>query len=444
VTIQRQSRRFVLTLLLVGVLALVVRVAYVLIVKRHDELIADEKYYYYQSRWLAEGWGFVVAPGSHVPSALHPPLPSILIAPAIWISSGMGILAARLWCAFVGAIAVVVVGFAGREVMSERVGIVAALLAAVYPGIWMNDGIVMAEPFAVLGTALLILMVYRFLRRPTWGGAFLMGLLLGLTMLTRGELMLLVFFLVIPAVIAKRAAGWRTTAVRLVVAGCGALLVVGPWVAWNLTRFEEPLYISANLGGVICGANNPTAYYGDEAGMWILNGCPLPKRAPDQSVLDHYFQDRGVQYMEDHTGRLPVVMVKRVLRTWEVYKPSQMVEFLWTEGRPRGLSWASLVCLAVLSPFVVLGGVVLWRRRRTMWPLVSMLAFVTFSGAIFGGNPRYRVTGEVAIVLLAAVSIEALASREWPGRRSSTSGDDDGTPPAIEPPSDRDPELVGS
>jgi 4-amino-4-deoxy-L-arabinose transferase-like glycosyltransferase len=310
----------------------------------------------------------------------------------------------------------------------------------------------MAEPFAVLGTALILLMVYKFVRKPTWGSAFLLGLLIGLTMLTRGELALLTFFLVIPAAIAGRSAGWRTVFLRLVVAGCGALLVVGPWVAWNLTRFEEPLYVSANLGGVICGANNPTAYYGDQAGMWILNGCPLPKSAPDQSVLDHYFQDRGIQYIKDHKGRLPVVMVKRVLRTWEVYRPSQMVDFLWTEGRPRGLSWASLVCLAVLSPFVVMGGVVLWRRRRLLWPLVSMLAFVTFSGAIFGGNPRYRVTGELAIVLLAAVSIEALASREWPGRRSSDApGDDDAgsaidppSDPPADPPADRDPELVGS
>jgi hypothetical protein len=199
--------------------------------------------------------------------------------------------------------------------------------------------------------------------------------------------------------------------VRLVAAAAGALLVVAPWAGYNLSRFEEPLFVSGNLGGVICGANNPTAYYGPQTGMWILNGCPFPREAADQSVLDHYFTERGLRYIGDHADRLPVVVVKRVLRVWEVYAPGQMVDFLETEGRPPAISWTALAMLAVLTPFVV-GGVVLLRRRRVRcWPLVSLIGFVTFSGAIFGGNPRYRAPGEVAIVVLAAVAIEALIGR---------------------------------
>jgi hypothetical protein len=199
--------------------------------------------------------------------------------------------------------------------------------------------------------------------------------------------------------------------VRLGAAGIGALLFVAPWVGYNLSRFQEPLFVSGNLGGVICGANNPTAYYGPQTGMWILNGCPLPKSAPDQSVLDHYYQDRGVDYMRDHAGRLPVVMVKRVARTWEVYAPTQMVDFLETEGRPRWVSWTALAVLVVMLPFVIGGIVVLRRRRLPCWPLVSVLGYVTFAGMIFGGNPRYRVPGEVALVVLSAVAVDALLAR---------------------------------
>ena len=413
--LERRRASFTAVVLGIGVVGLIVRIAYVMLVKRHDALIADEKYYYYQSRWLAEGWGFVVAPGSHVPSALHPPLPSILLAPSAWIGWGDAVLSERLFLALVGAVTVVVVGYLGREVAGNRVGYLAAGLAAIAPGLWINDGIIMSEPFSVLCVALLLLLTFRFLKRPTMWGIFAMGVLAGLGVLTRGELLLLVPFVVIPAIIAKRADGWRTAIVRLAAAGVGALLFVAPWVGYNLSRFQEPLFVSGNLGGVICGANNPTAYYGPETGMWILNGCPWPKSAPDQSVLDHYYQDRGLDYTRDHLGRLPVVMAKRVARTWEVYAPTQMVDFLETEGRPRWVSWSALVSLAILLPFVVGGVVVLRRRRLPSWPLVSVLAYVTFAGMVFGGNPRYRVPGELAIVVLAAVGIDALLGRRSRG-----------------------------
>jgi 4-amino-4-deoxy-L-arabinose transferase-like glycosyltransferase len=325
------------------------------------------------------------------------------------------VLSERLFLALVGAVTVVVVGYLGREVAGDRVGYLAAGLAAIAPGLWINDGIIMSEPFSVLCVALLLLLTFRFLKRPTLWGIFAMGVLTGLGVLTRGELLLLVPFVVIPAIVAKRADGWRTAIVRLAAAGIGALLFVAPWVGYNLSRFQEPLFVSGNLGGVICGANNPTAYYGPETGMWILNGCPWPKSAPDQSVLDHYYQDRGLDYMRDHLGRLPVVMAKRVARTWEVYAPTQMVDFLETEGRPRWVSWSALVSLAILLPFVVGGVVVLRRRRLPSWPLVSVLAYVTFAGMVFGGNPRYRVPGELAIVVLAAVGIDALLGRRARG-----------------------------
>jgi uncharacterized membrane protein YfcA len=66
-------------------------------------------------------------------------------------------------------------------------------------------------------------------------------------------------------------------------------------------------------------------------------------------------------------------------------------------------------------PFAIGGVVVLRRRKLPSWPLVAVLAYVTFAGMIFGGNPRYRVPGEIAIVVLAAVAIDALIGRRARG-----------------------------
>ncbi len=53
----------------------------------------------------------------------------------------------------VGVAVVVVVGLLAREIAGRTVGLVAAGLAAVHPGFWINDGLVMAESLTTLMVA---------------------------------------------------------------------------------------------------------------------------------------------------------------------------------------------------------------------------------------------------------------------------------------------------
>ena len=43
-------------------------------------------------------------------------------------------------------------GLLGRELAGARAGLLAAALGAVYPYLWVNDGLILAETFATLGT----------------------------------------------------------------------------------------------------------------------------------------------------------------------------------------------------------------------------------------------------------------------------------------------------
>ncbi|HWE70267.1 MAG TPA: hypothetical protein VG205_07875, partial [Acidimicrobiales bacterium] len=53
--------------------------------------------------------------------------------------------AARIWACVIGAGAVLLCGLAGREIGGRRVGLIAALLIAVYPNIWMNVELASSE-----------------------------------------------------------------------------------------------------------------------------------------------------------------------------------------------------------------------------------------------------------------------------------------------------------
>ena len=197
--------------------------------------------------------------------------------------------------------------------------------------------------------------------------------------------------------------------------------VVAPWTAWNLTRFDEPVTISTNDGTTLLGANCRESYEGGFIGFWNLR-CVVdqtPKGLADPSVEAKEQRRLAFDYMRDHLGRLPKVVVAREGRTFGFWRPDQMVFSNQAEGRPRWASWAGLVTFWVLTPVAIAGAVILRRRRVTIAPFVAAVATVVLVSGLFYGIPRFRLPVDVAVTVLAAVAIAALLTR----RRDAPSAD---------------------
>jgi len=101
-------------------------------------------------------------------------------------------------------ITVGVCGLVGRRLAGPRAGIVAGLVVATYPYLWVNPGAVLSESVELLVLALLLWAVLRFWARPRLVTAGEIGLYLGLAALTRSELILLVIMIGIPLVLLCR------------------------------------------------------------------------------------------------------------------------------------------------------------------------------------------------------------------------------------------------
>ncbi|HKP91897.1 MAG TPA: glycosyltransferase family 39 protein, partial [Thermoleophilaceae bacterium] len=134
----------------------------------------------------------------HVPTAEKPPLyPSYL---AVWAKLGLASLRWNLAAScFLGAGTVAVVGLVARRVAGARAGLVAAALAAVYPGLIVLDGSLRSESLYVLLVAVALLAALRLVERATWQRAALLGAAIGLAALTRSEAVLLLLLLALPA-----------------------------------------------------------------------------------------------------------------------------------------------------------------------------------------------------------------------------------------------------
>ena len=152
----------------------------------------------------------------------------------------------------------------------------AAAIAALYPNLWINDGLVMSETLATLAVALAILLAYRFIRAPRASTALWLGAACGLAMLARAELGLLLPLMVLPVALFLQQFPFKRQLGLFLLACVAALAVVSPWLVANLTRFDEPVLFSTNDGLTICGANLHRTYYGEGTGLWALDCAAFP------------------------------------------------------------------------------------------------------------------------------------------------------------------------
>jgi 4-amino-4-deoxy-L-arabinose transferase-like glycosyltransferase len=439
------DRRFWLVLGLISLGALAWRIAYVLMNVGRLQLNGDASYYHWQANDIADGKWFIDPVqlrilGRVTESAFHPPAYIVYLA-SVSKFIGTSETTHRIASCLLGAGAVFVLGCLARRVFaSDMAGWLAAILAAAYAHLWINDEMLMAESMYVLTISLAILCAYRFWDAPSTMNAALMGLSTALAAASRAEAFALFPFLVIPFALLRRDNWGERLRVALVACLAGGLLLA-PWIAFNLTRFEHPVLISNGAGSVLMVANcerdnadgsRVSTYDGTYAGYWSIQ-CALdlderidayfPRdRAEslkrqlgqipgtelavfgDESTHEVAWRAVGLKEMRRHAGEMPKVVVLRVLRMWDFYRPLQNIEPLNSYIEGRGL-WQSRLATAQYYPLLALsvfGLVILRRRRVPILPFLAVAASVTLAAAMTFGITRYRASVDAMLPVLAA------------------------------------------
>src|SRR4051812_16012638 len=408
--VPRGSFRARLAAIVAGAVAL--RLLYVLVLARHVPMAGDSQFFNAEANLVADGKGYVepfveAAYGISVPTAAHPPLYPTLLA-ALSAVGLDGLLAHRALGAFLGGVTIVLIALIGRRVGGERVGLVAALVAALYPLLGAADGAPMSESLygLLIAACLLAALALRDARRDSpvtrtvWLAAALGGLI-GLATLTRSEALLLLVLLGLP--LTWRA--WRPALALLV----ACVLVLAPWTIRNWSAFDRFTLISHNDSTVLAGANCGRTYRGSDLGGWRFE-CISPRHTFREGAQAARWRQEGIDYATDHASRWPLVVPVRVLRTWDLWQPRRQIES--AEGRARWAEKAGVAAYFLLLPFTIAGFVLLRRRDRgAFWILLAPAVLVTASSAIGYGVPRFRHAFEISLVVTAAVALVAVADR---------------------------------
>ena len=301
-----RDRVFVRGLTAIGLVALALRVTFVVRERWNVPLRGDAWFYYWQARLLSTGHGFInpaflERAGVARQSADHPPLFTLYLT-ALDLLGLRSPRAQLITQCLLGAATVVVIGIVGRRLAGARVGLVAAAIAATYPPLWVNDGMLLSESLFLLLVAVVLLATYTYYESGSSRSGAIAGALIGLTALVRAEALLMLPLILVPAAVrhTRGQSRRRRIGVPLALAGSVAL-VISPWVAFNLARFDRPMFLNAD-GITLSSGNCRTTYHGRFLGYYDLRCVPAKPVARDDLV--HYLRttDESIENAEQRTA----------------------------------------------------------------------------------------------------------------------------------------------
>ena len=435
-----QEKSFRFKLILISLFAFLVRILYVIFVERGDPLNGDAFYYHQASLLLVDGLGFVEPyrylfggaqellfiedpsyltettnqnlPVGHVePTAGHPPLWVIFLAFPVLIGLD-SILIQQIFSALIGSLGVFAIGWATREIVGEKSGLIAAGIASIYAFLWLNDGLLMSETLVIPIVAITVGLSARLYRKNSLRLLIAFGVAGGLAVLTRAELIIAIPFLALP-ILRNSSQTLKKRLTKYFLVGVIIASVLAPWVARNLIQFEEPVLLSNGSGILLAQTNCEATYFGDKQGYWeYLCGLPQPVgqdgEPTDESIRDKEYRSRGIEYAAEHKGRLfGHVIPKRIARLWGFYSPlEQLRADKLVEGRNFTLSLIGLFQYYSLIPLSIFGLIKLKDRKKPLLPILTIPLITTLLAAISMGTTRYRVSAEISIIILSSFGIQ--------------------------------------
>jgi 4-amino-4-deoxy-L-arabinose transferase-like glycosyltransferase len=394
----------------ISLVAFAIRLVYALAIAPGQIQPGDPLLYRTLAEALAHGRGYDLAAIYHHshPTASHPPLYPLYLA--AFVKLGVTTFSAqRAISCLLGTAAVALIGLLGRRVAGDRVALIAAGLAAIYPQLFMVDGTLIAESLYAPLVVAVLLLSYRWLDKPVPASAAALGAAIGLATLTRSDGIFLAVLLV-PLLL------WRGGGRRLQLLAVSAValgLVLSPWLIRNWVQFDRFPLLSTNGALTQLATNCDETYYGNRVGF-VAHECALRSsclKIPDEVPQSECLLREARRYVRHHLGRVPVVVVARFGRLWNLYAPQTDLNYGQLWARQKTAATAGMVMFAVLVPFALLGVVILRRLGTPLFPLLAMFVLATLVAVIAFGFSRYRLSAEPALVVLAAAGVDRLTAR---------------------------------
>lgn len=394
------SKKYVSTypVLMIVSLSLVIRLGASLFLTRLDAPPWNDAVVFTEIAWnLVSGNGY--SANGEVPTAWRPPGYPFLLA-GIFSMFGRSWLAARITNVLISSLTVGMIYLIGCKLFSRNIGLVAALIGAFYPAFIGWSLRIYSDTLLIFEICIMLLTFTKVYDRPnSLGTRLICGVLLGVAVLTRSELLLFIPFLLIWILLVYRQ--FYVALRNAVVILLPVLLLVLPWLIRNHFVFDG-FVMASNLGRVMWGVHNPDTFADMSLmGGWhppeldIRNAGSVPSNSRDPAY--RYLPER--EWNQQHI-KLALESIKqniRLLPRMEIYKLHRLV---FTPGPIRNfMRFPVLYCF-------FFGLILLIASGDKRFLILSMLIlYAVFSTLIFYTFERLRMVIDPAFIVIASYGL---------------------------------------
>ncbi len=331
-----------------------------------------------------------------------PGYPLLLAAWFRLLGGDPSVTAVRMLSVLLGTLSVGLVYLLGVQLFGRTTGLVAAILAAIYPGAIVSSVLILSEP-AFCPLLLLQVILLIKVRGTSVRGAVLFAALAGFV----GGCATLVrpsWFLFTPLVallmtyFARGVTRKLAIVIALMLAMCAPL---APWWVRNARLSGHFVPTTLQVGASLYDGLNPLANGGSNMSFVprFRDEVSRDDVGPDDDIfeyrLDRRMRQAALDWAMEHPGRVLQLAGIKFLRLWNVWPNA--VEFS---------AWLPRILVAIsYGPLMVVGLIGVWRFRHDGfgWLLCWLpAAYFTALHIVFVSSLRYREPAMLTWIVLAA------------------------------------------
>jgi 4-amino-4-deoxy-L-arabinose transferase-like glycosyltransferase len=318
----------------------------------------------------------------------------------------------RVLNCLVGAATIALVYLVGRQSFSRPVGLLAAAAFTVWPISLYYSTQLLSEPLGTFWLLAYVAAALDFAARPEPVRAMVAGLMLGMALLTRGNVVLLMPLTLIWAVVQFWGRSYATAWALAIPLVAVAMLV--PWSLRNYRVFGAFVPLSTGSGDVLLGSNNrlvatdPNLY-----GYWVFPD-ELPEyreqlKAPnDELVRDRLEIKLAKEWVRSNPDRWWYLIYSKFRRLWT---PLLQPRSPWVFRAGTLVAWGPVLVLFALAYFPTL--IRFLNRKDPSWLIHLVIFHVVLNALVFWGSSRFRYPIEGLCLILAGATMVGMA--RWVG-----------------------------
>ena len=340
-----------------------------------------------------------------------------LLAAMLWLfGNNMPVIYARTLSAVLGTMAVAAVYWLSTTLFDRRTGLVAAFVAACYPGAISMSVVVLSEaPFCPLFLAQLAAWLKSWQavdERRSLGWAVTSGVLGGLATLMRPDWLLFVPFVIFAGSVltiktpiqnpkSKIQNLLRHSKLSLVMS-LAVAAVMTPWWWRNFQQGYGFVATTLQVGASLYDGLNPRATGASDMSFVSEFIAQERRRGFVKTAfefrLDHRLFNAALRWAANNPARVAELAAIKFMRMWN----------LWPNDPQNRGGLMRLMTAATFLPAIGLALVGIWSTRRQLWPAALCwlpAVYLTLLHLIFVSSIRYREPPMLGLLVFTAVAI---------------------------------------